>query len=296
MRKLVLILAFLFPLLLAQSDVERRVLENVRKMMTQSGGRVTFSDLINNPDFSTDEKGFLGRLYEIFFQIPAVLKSEFDSTGTIPTRESLGANFGISATSVDLLLAVMRSDPRVPPLFKLNPTTSEIDSLNMPNIEAFVAQRGAQVKVTQWEGRDLPPFDLPTLDGEQVSSGHLKGRNSLIYFWFTGCPPCGRISPHLKELDEKYSGESFRIVGVNADKLLGLSTTDEQRRKYLAKYGIEFETLVLDESTRAAFGGINIFPTLFFADPDGRVVRHFINYQSMEALEGVVREMGVGGR
>ena len=114
MPKIVLIL-FLLPSLLAQSAVERRVLQSIRQMMTESGGRVTFSTLINDPAFSADEKAFLARLYENFFQVPGVLKSEYQSTGKVPTRRELADTFGITTTSIDLLLAVMQSVPRAPP-------------------------------------------------------------------------------------------------------------------------------------------------------------------------------------
>lgn len=289
-RKLALLL-FLSPALLAQSEAEKSVLQNVRKMMAESQGRVTFSALINDPSFGEPEKAFLARLYETFFQIPGVLKSEYESTGKIPTRKSLAETFAITTTSVDLLLAVMQSDPRVPRLFALNASTREIESLDIPNIEAFLAQRGTQVKITQWEGKKLPEFELQRLDGGTVSNQDLEGSASLVYFWFTGCPPCGRISPHLAALDEKYRSQGLHIVGINADHLLELSTTDEQRAKYLEKLGIRFPNAHLDSQTHAAFGSIKIYPTLFFADSSGTIVRHFLNYQDMETLESVVQEL-----
>ncbi len=288
MRKIVLAL-FLMPALMAQSAVEKRVLQSIREMMAKEGGRVTFSTLINNPSFSSDEKAFLGRLYENFFQVPGVLKSEFESTGKVPTRKDLADTFGITTASIDLLLAVMQSDRRVPPLFSVDSSTREIASLNMPNIEAFLEQRGAQVQVTQWEGKSLPEFELAKLEGGSIGSKSLDGPASLVYFWFTGCPPCGRISPHLAELDRKYGSKGFRIIGINADRVLELETTGEQRKKYLAKLGLQFPNAHLDSKTRAAFGGINIYPTLFFADSTGTIVHHFINYQDMQTLVGVVK-------
>lgn len=286
--RIVLLALLMLPSLLAQTGVEKRVLQSIRQMMAQEGGRVTFSTLINNPSFSSDEKAFLGRLYENFFQIPSVLKSEYESTGKIPTRQGLADTFGISTTSVDLLLAVMQSDRRVPPLFSLNPSTREIESLDIPMIEAFLERRGSQVQITQWEGKKLPDFELETLQGGTVSRRNLDGPASLVYFWFTGCPPCGRISPHLATLDKKYSSKGFRIIGINADHVLELDTTDDQRSQYLDKLGVIFPNAHLDAETRAAFGGINIFPTLFFADSSGTIVQHFINYQDLETLEGVV--------
>lgn len=278
----------------AQSQAEMGVLKEIQNMMKESGGQVTFSALVNNDRFSAEQKKFLARLYEIFFQIPSVLKSEFESTGEVPSRQDLAANFGITTASVDLLLAVMKRDPRVPAMFTLDSSSGEIVSLNMDNINGFLEQRGASVKVTSWEGEPLPDFQLTTLDGETISGDDLKGSGSLVYFWFTGCPPCGRISPHLAKLDEMYGEKGFRIVGVNADKVLGITADDAQRRGYLDKHGIDFVNAHLNESARKAFGGIQIFPTLFFADSSGTIVAHFINYQDFEVLDSAARKVATG--
>ncbi|MCH8820583.1 MAG: TlpA family protein disulfide reductase, partial [Acidobacteria bacterium] len=208
---------------------EQKVLEGVQEMM-RTQQEVIFSELYNDDRFSSEEKDFLGRLYEIFFQIPVFLKSELEITGEIPTRQQISTGFGISRQSADLLLAVMQTDPRMPSLFQLNTETGEIESLELENIDAFVARRGATVKVTQWVGEPVPPFELSSFQNETYRSQDLKGKNLLIYFWFTGCPPCIRIAPILQQLDRKYSDSNFQVIGFNADRILELEVTDQQRQ------------------------------------------------------------------
>ncbi len=285
---------FLLSVLLWISPVlgqttEQKVLEGVQEMM-RTQQEVIFSELYNDDRFSSEEKDFLGRLYEIFFQIPVFLKSELEITGEIPTRQQISAGFGISRQSADLLLAVMQTDPRMPSLFQLNTETGEIESLELENIDAFVARRGATVKVTQWVGEPVPPFELSSFQNETYRNQDLKGKNLLIYFWFTGCPPCIRIAPILQQLDRKYSDSNFQVIGFNADRILELEVTDQQRQDYLQDQGLRFVNLHVDRPTRQAFGNINVFPTLFFVDSDGTIFRHVINYLDREALESIVRE------
>lgn len=84
MRKILFILIpFWLASLLAQSAAEEKVLQSVRQMI-ESEGTVIFSQLYNDDRFNSEERAFLGRLYEIFFQIPAFLKSEYESTGGDP--------------------------------------------------------------------------------------------------------------------------------------------------------------------------------------------------------------------
>lgn len=291
MKKLVLVLWMALGPALAQGELERSVLEGVRQAMKESGGRVTFSDLYNDSRFSAEQKTFLGRLYEVFFEIPGFLKSEFQSAGEIPSRAAIASRFEISPASVELLLRVMKSDPRVPPLFERDASSGEITELKLDAIDAFVSRRGDQVKLTQWEGRPLPAFDLERFEGGRFSSQSLRGRPGLIYFWFTGCPPCVRIAPSLAQLDRKYGAEGFQTVGLNADRILGIEVSENQREAYLEKTGSKYPQLHLTEDVRAAFGNVNVYPTLFFFNRQGMVVRHLLNDQDQDALEAIYREL-----
>ena len=281
---------------LGQSSVESRVLGEIRAMMKESGGRVTFSQLHNDPRWGKEERIFLGRLYEIFFEIPGLLKQQFEATQKIPLRQDLAAQFGISKTSVELLLTVMEQDSRVPPLFQRDSESREISSLELVNIDAFLARRGSAVKITQWEGQKLPSFRLTAFAGQSLSDGDLMGSNSLIYFWFSGCPPCVRIAPLLVQLDQEYRPKGLRIVGFNADQVLGIEISDSSRNSYLEKSGTTYTNVHLDNETRQAFGNVNIFPMLFFVDSQGTINRHLVNFQDLPTLEAVAQEMIDGAR
>jgi thiol-disulfide isomerase/thioredoxin len=295
MKKILLLLIpFWLVSLQAQSTAEQKVLQSVQQMMENDGGTVIFSELYNDDRFSSEERVFLGRLYEIFFQIPVFLQSEYESTGKIPTRSHIASGFGITPQSVDLLLTVMESDPRMPTLFERN-SLREIASLQPATIDAFIQQRGSEVTVTQWEGRTLPEFELTSFQNEKMSSRDLAGKNVLIYFWFTGCPPCIRIAPTLAELNRQYSASNFRVIGFNADHVIEVNATDEQRKDYLQKSNLDFANVHLDQAAREAFGNINVFPTLFFVASDGTIFRHMINYQDRETLESVIKALTQAG-
>lgn len=289
MKKLIVVI-FSFSLLVAQSPVEMKVLGTIQEIFQQEGGQITFSTLYNSPKFSNEEKQFLGRLYEVFFAIPAYLKQEQES-GQIPNRQTIAKQFAVSPQSIELLLRVMEADRRVPPLFERNTETREITSLNLDNIELFLANRGSQIKITGWEGKPVPSFDLRTMDGGTYTESTLKGKNSLIYFWFTGCPPCVKIAPILAELSRTYQSRGFNFVGINADDVLEIGTDNESRKSYLEKAGLNFTALNLDNKTREAFGTINVYPTIFFVTKEGTVYKHFVNFQTRELLTETIESM-----
>lgn len=289
MRKLTLVFIFVTSLF-AGSDVEQRVLRTVR-LMLQEEGHITFSSLYNGDRFSGDEKAFLGRLYEIFFTIPDFLKSEYSRTGKVPLRAEIAEHFDVSSQSVELLLSVMEADKRMPALYQRDDQTREIISLDLDRIEDFVRSKGTSVKMTNWEGKILPSFRLKTLDDQILTDKDLRGYNTLLYFWFTGCPPCVRITPILAELAEKYTDAGFRFAGFNADDLLELDISNESRKLYLKKQGVRFSNVNVDSTARLAFGNINVYPTLFFVRKDGTIFRHLVNFQSCETLVEIIEDM-----
>ena len=197
----------------------------------------------------------------------------------------------MTSGSIDLLLTVMAADRRVPSFFVRDRTSKEITSLQLARIAGFISKHEGGVRVTGWEGQSIPAFSVETFDGQMLSSADLKGTNMLLYFWFTGCPPCGRITPHLKSLDEKHRESNFKLIGLNADRILGLTASDQDRENYLEKHGIQFDNAHVDEATREAFGQVNVFPTLFAVNSKGAVARHLINYQDWSTLDETVGQL-----
>jgi len=273
----------------APSQVEIRVLNAIQGMLRQ-GTAVSFSQLQNDPQFSSGDKEFIGRLFEILFRIPAFVESELKRTGEPPKRAQIGERFGVGVQSIELLLTVMEIDRRVPRMFDRDPS-GEITRVHRQALAAFLQRHGNPVRVTGWEGKTAPDFDLVTLEGKRLSSGSLRGSNVLLYFWFTGCPPCGRISPILETLHQRYGNDRLRVVGLNADRILELTVTDPQRIEYLKKHGVSFTNLHLTREAHKAFGNVNVYPTLFLLDSAGTVVRRLINYQSQETMDQVVSEL-----
>ncbi|GAB4248557.1 MAG: hypothetical protein Kow00109_24670 [Acidobacteriota bacterium] len=267
----------------------RKVLAKVQSMLA-AGGTLRFGELYNSPDWTPEEKAVLGRLYETFFALPAYVQERTERGGEPPRLRELADHFGFPVPVIAMLLEVMEKDPRVPDLFERDPATGEIRQVHRENLAAFLKARG-DVRFTGWIGKPLPAFELRTLDGSTLRDSDLRGRPGLLYFWFTGCPPCVRLAPVLAELYQVYGPRGFQFLGANADVLLGLEGTGEDRLRYVRDHGIAFPHLVLDRPTWKAFGSVQFYPTLFFFDADGVVVEHLVDFQERERLEAVIRSL-----
>jgi thiol-disulfide isomerase/thioredoxin len=62
-----------------------------------------------------------------------------------------------------------------------------------------------------------PKFSFTTHDNQKISNASVRGRVVLLDFWGTWCPPCRDSVPILRDLNKKYAGKAFQLVGVSSD-------------------------------------------------------------------------------
>lgn len=112
-----------------------------------------------------------------------------------------------------------------------------------------------------------PDFNFTTLEKENVSNASLRGKVILLDFWGTWCPPCRESVPILRNLNKKYSGKAFQLVGVSSDE------DEDVWRTYIDDQHMNWsEYLDLSGDVQLAFK-IESFPTYIVLDKDG-VVRY----------------------
>jgi thiol-disulfide isomerase/thioredoxin len=130
----------------------------------------------------------------------------------------------------------------------------------------------ASTEVPSW-------VSLEGWDGSRHSLGQGAGGPHLVYFWFTGCPPCVRTTPILAALNEEYAPRGFEILAVNADRVLELPWGDEDRAAYAEEQGITFPLVHATPEVLEAYGSVSVYPTLFFVDAEGVIISHGVNLQ-----------------
>jgi thiol-disulfide isomerase/thioredoxin len=130
---------------------------------------------------------------------------------------------------------------------------------------------------------------MKSLTGAPVSSSLVAGQPHLIYFWFTNCPPCVQTAPLLVELNAKYAAQGFKMVGSNADLFLELPYSDSVRNDYLKKYGITFSEGHLTQKMQQDYGGVSVFPTMFFVNRKGVIVKQMVSFHDKATIEAAIQ-------
>jgi thiol-disulfide isomerase/thioredoxin len=272
------------------SPAEVRVVEYLKDHI-RAGERVVVSELYNQVFTSDAERAVLNRLFNTFFKLPLYLAQQQKGTGKPPTLAEISEQFALRVPGeADVLLRIMQSDPRIPHFMTRNPVNGEIMRVDVDEIMAHPRfGKLLERSIAGWEGRPAPAFDVKGYDGTPLSSAELAGKPYLLYFWFTNCPPCVRTSPLLAELDRTYAAKGFRIVGLNADRVLELPYGDDERRDYAAKQGLDFTLVHLTPAVQEAYGSVSVFPTFFFVDGKGTIVKQLVNQQDKASLQAAVR-------
>jgi len=112
-----------------------------------------------------------------------------------------------------------------------------------------------------------PDFNFTTLEKQNISNASLRGKVILLDFWGTWCPPCRESVPILRNLNKKYSGKAFQLVGVSSDE------DEDVWRTYIEAQHMNWsEYIDLSGDVQLAFK-IESFPTYIVLDKDG-VVRY----------------------
>ena len=261
------------------------------KANVRAGAPVVVSKLFNEVFTSEAERKVLNRLFNTFFKIPLFIVQAQKAKGMPPTLKEISEQFSFTVPGeADVILRIMESDPRMPKFLERDPVTGEILKSDVDKILAHPRfGKVLERTVTGWEGNLAPAFTVKAYDGATLSLAAMAGKPFLLYFWFTNCPPCVATSPLLVELDRVYSPLGFTILALNADNLLELDHTDADRAAYAARLGIKFKLGHANVEAQDAYGGVSVFPTLFFVDKAGVVVKHLVNGQEKAVLDEAIK-------
>ena len=274
------------------SETERRVVTQLKGLI-QNGKPLIVSELYNEVFTLPSERKVIDRLYNIFFKTPIFVSQYYQNTKKPPTLLELSQQFNLKVEGeADLILKIMESDPRVPKFITRDPQSGEITGVNIEKIQADPRfNKVIERSIAGWEGKVAPPFTAQLLDGRAISSSELKGEPYLVYFWFTHCPPCAQITPHLVSLQKRFKNQNFTVVGLNADHVLEMDYEDSDRKAYLEEHKVNFPVAHLTTEIQSIYGGVQLFPTLFLVDKQGIIRSHFVNYQDESVIQKAIEQI-----
>lgn len=151
-------------------------------------------------------------------------------------------------------------------------------------------------------GKQAPGFTLEDLNGKRVSLSDFKGKALLINFWATWCGPCKLETPWLVDLQKKYAGKDFEIVGIDAedddatpaDKAVW-ARDKAAVAKFVKEEHMPYPVLLGGDALGKPYGDFDAMPTSFYVDRSGKIIGAQMGITSEDEMaKNIERAIGAG--
>ena len=169
------------------------------------------------------------------------------------------------------------------------PTLKDVDELIATvkyagEMAAIKSLREGYVKAEATQaGKMFVDFAGLTVDGKpsKLSDYVGKGKYVLVDFWASWCGPCKGEIPNLIELQNKFGGENFTVLGVN------VWDEEEKFKAALTEEGITYPQIYIPRDNKddaTGLYGIQGIPQIILFGPDGVIIQRDLRGQAMKNL------------
>lgn len=150
-----------------------------------------------------------------------------------------------------------------------------------PIVKYYYKMYTASSKGINTKAPDAKAF---TMDGKKWSVKSNLGKNIIVVFWSSYCPPCMAEIPRIQKIYDKYKDdESIEIVSYSLD----LSLDPEALKPYIKNKGITYPVLVDHNQSNSEENFAKKFevfgaPSFWFIDKKGTILAS--NRRSIEDM------------
>jgi len=131
-------------------------------------------------------------------------------------------------------------------------------------------------------GKTAPDFTLTDINGKKHSITNYKGKNVILVFWATWCPPCRIEIPHLIELRNSISKEKLGMLAISYEP--------EQKVKSFSQTNkLNYTVATISNNLPAPFGSVTSIPTSFFIDKNGKIKFATVGSLDLETMKNILK-------
>jgi peroxiredoxin len=136
----------------------------------------------------------------------------------------------------------------------INARTRTADTGNRSLVKSRINRSGLS------DGTPAPNFNLPSVDGQNVSLKQFLGRRVLLVFSDPSCGPCNSLIPRLERLARRTP--DIQIIMISRDGI-------EVNRAKVAQHGLTFPVLLQRRSEVSRRFEMFATPVAYFIDQKG---------------------------
>jgi peroxiredoxin len=127
---------------------------------------------------------------------------------------------------------------------------------------------------------EVPDATFTLLSGQKISTEDLRGKVYLVNFWATSCTTCMHEMPDMVRTYERFKdrGLQFVAVAMNYD-------TPAYVTNYAQSHQLPFMVAFDNGSAAKSFGNVQLTPTTFVIDRQGRILKRYVGEPSFDELD-----------
>lgn len=129
-------------------------------------------------------------------------------------------------------------------------------------------------------------YSLQDIEGKLRHASEWEGKVRLVNFWASWCPPCVREIPAFIQLQEKYGGDNFTLVGIALDEKQAVID-------FIDPIGANYPILIAEQEgialTKAYGNRLGVLPYTALVDKNGKIIQTFMREMSFEEAEQVIK-------
>ena len=146
-------------------------------------------------------------------------------------------------------------------------------------------QSQAQV-FKEWIDKPAPDFTVADIDGKTFTLSQQKGKDVIVVFWATWCPPCKEEIPHLIKLRNTYDANNLVIIAISDESM-------DVLRSFRQANGPNY-IIAPAENLPPPYNQVTGIPTTFFIDRNGIIRSATEGYHNFEELKSLLSGMDAG--
>lgn len=135
--------------------------------------------------------------------------------------------------------------------------------------------------------KTISDVTFTTLNGEQLSFEKLRGKPVIVTFWATDCASCLQEIPLWIDLYSRFHTQGLEIIAVSMNYDPPNHVVELVKKRALPY----LVTLDIEAKLAHAFDDVQVTPTNFLLNQDGKIVWHKVGLVELAELESKIKTL-----